>query len=65
MLELTNVRWYVGLVILLIDLGALVSIWRSALHSKKAKVLWTLIVAVLPVIGALAWFPLGREQRRM
>lgn len=64
MLELINARWYVGLAILVIDLGALVSIWRSTLHSKKAKLVWTLIVAVLPVIGALAWFPLGRERRR-
>jgi hypothetical protein len=64
MLELTNARWYIGLAILAIDVGALVSIWRSTLHSTKAKVLWTLIVAVLPVLGALAWFPLGREQRR-
>ncbi|HEX6630740.1 MAG TPA: PLDc N-terminal domain-containing protein [Gemmatimonadaceae bacterium] len=64
MLELTNVRWYVGLAILVIDLGALVSIWRSDLHSTRAKLLWTLIVAALPVLGALAWFPLGRERRR-
>lgn len=64
MLELTNVRWYVGLAILVIDLGALVSIWRSGLHSTKAKLLWTLLVAALPVLGALAWFPLGRERRR-
>ena len=64
MLELANVRWYIGLAIVAVDLLALASIWRSTLHSTKAKVVWTLIVAVLPVLGALAWFPLGRERRR-
>jgi hypothetical protein len=47
-----------------VDLLALAFIWRSPVHSTKAKVVWTIIVAVLPVLGALAWFPLGRERRR-
>lgn len=63
MLEFANATW-VGVVIVVVDLLALVSIWRSSLHSTKARVVWTLIVAVLPILGALAWFPLGRERRR-
>lgn len=64
MLELANVSWYVWAGILAIDLLALASIWLSRGHSTKARVLWTIIVAVLPVLGALAWFPLGRERPR-
>lgn len=64
MLELANVPWYVWGAILTIDLLALASIWRSAGHSTKARVFWTVVVAMLPVLGALAWFPLGRERRR-
>jgi hypothetical protein len=64
MLELANVRWYIGLAILLVDLTALAFIWRSPGHSRKAKIVWTIIVALLPVLGALAWFPLGHERRR-
>lgn len=64
MLELANVPWYVWAGILAIDLLALASIWLSRGHSTKARIVWTLIVAVLPVLGALAWFPLGRERRR-
>ena len=64
MLELANAKW-IGLVIIAFDLVALASIWRSDLHSVKAKLVWTLIVAVLPILGALAWFPLGRERRRV
>jgi hypothetical protein len=63
MLELANAKW-IGAIIIVVDLLALVSIWRSALHSVKAKLVWTVIVAILPVLGALAWFPLGREKRR-
>jgi hypothetical protein len=52
-----------GLATLVIDLLALVSIWRSRGHSLKAKLVWTALVAVLPVVGAAAWFVLGRERR--
>jgi hypothetical protein len=62
-MELGQITW-IGIVILIVDLVALGSIWTSPLHSRKAKFLWTVIVAVLPLIGALAWFPLGREIRK-
>ena len=52
-----------GFVALVIDLLALVSIWRSRKHSRKAKLVWTALVAVLPVLGGVAWFLLGRERR--
>lgn len=64
MLELANVPWYVWAAILAIDLLALASIWGSRGHSTKARIVWTIIVAALPVLGALAWFPLGRERPR-
>ena len=63
MLELANAKW-IGAIVLAVNLVALVSIWRSTQHSTKARVVWTLIVVALPVLGALAWFPLGRERRR-
>jgi hypothetical protein len=49
---------------LLVDLAALASIWRGPHHSAKAKIVWTLIVAVLPVLGAVAWLALARDRRR-
>ena len=53
-----------GLTALVIDLLALASLWRSRAHSVKAKLVWTVIVAAFPVVGAIAWFLLGRERRR-
>lgn len=63
MLELANTRW-IGLALILIDLIALWTIWLSARHSTKAKLVWTALVVVLPVLGALSWAVLGREPRR-
>lgn len=63
LLDLNALTW-LGALAVILDLLALVSIWTSRVHSRKAKVLWTLIVAVLPVLGAVAWFPLGRERKR-
>lgn len=62
--EMGPLSW-AGAIILLVDILALVSIWTSTLHSTRARVFWTLVVALLPLVGALAWFPLGREKRRV
>ena len=41
---------------------ALRSIWTSRTHAKKVKLIWSAI-ALIPVVGGLAWFVLGRQQR--
>lgn len=55
---------WVLLVAALLDVAALVTIWMGRRHSRQAKTLWTIIVLVLPVLGALGWFILGHERRR-
>ena len=52
-----------GVVALILDLAALTSIWRGRKHALRAKIIWTIMVAVLPLLGAIAWFALGREPR--
>lgn len=49
---------------ILVAAGALASIWSGARHSRKAKVLWTVVALVIPLLGPAAWFVLGRERRR-
>lgn len=39
---------------LAITAAALISIWRSAGDTSR-KVIWTIVVLVLPVFGALLW----------
>lgn len=55
--------WF-GAIALVLDVAALASIWHSRLHSRKAKAIWILMVMLLPIFGAIAWFALGREPRR-
>ena len=52
-----------GAVALALDLLALASLWRSRKHSFRAKLVWTALIALLPVLGAVAWVVLGRERR--
>ncbi len=48
----------IGLIILALDIWALISIWGSA-SSTGAKILWSLIILILPVIGLVIWFFVG------
>jgi hypothetical protein len=50
-----------GIVILVLDIWALLSVWASA-SSTGAKVLWTLLILVLPLIGLLIWFFVGPKK---
>lgn len=55
-------RWFFALWILGAVL-ALISIWRGRHHSPRAKLVWTIVAIVLPIVGALAWFALGHERK--
>lgn len=48
---------------LVIGAAALLSIWLGRRHSRQAKWVWTVIVLVLPILGGIGWFLLGRERR--
>ena len=55
MFELTGLG---GLVILALDIWALISIIGSASSTGK-KVLWSLLVILLPLVGFLIWLVAG------
>ncbi|ABV95891.1 conserved hypothetical protein (plasmid) [Dinoroseobacter shibae DFL 12 = DSM 16493] len=48
----------IGLIVLIANIYALVKTWTSA-ASTGAKLLWTLLILVLPVIGFIIWFFAG------
>ena len=54
-LEITG---FWGLIILVLDLWAIISVIGSAASTGR-KVLWTLLVLLLPVIGFLLWLIFG------
>lgn len=47
-----------GLIVLIADVWAIVNILQSGADTGK-KVLWTVVVIVLPVLGFILWYFLG------
>jgi Phospholipase_D-nuclease N-terminal len=56
--------WFVAAAIILAVL-ALASIWMGKRHGRPAKIVWTVIVVVIPILGACGWYLLGRERRKL
>ena len=52
-----------GLLVLIADVWAIVNIFQSSADTGK-KVLWTVLVIVLPVLGFLLWLFLGPRSGR-
>jgi Phospholipase_D-nuclease N-terminal len=48
----------IGLAILIADVWAIVNIFQSSATTGK-KVLWIVLVLLLPVLGLILWFLLG------
>jgi hypothetical protein len=52
-----------GLLILILDIWAIVNIVQSG-ASTAAKVLWIVLVILLPVVGLILWLLLGPRTVR-
>jgi hypothetical protein len=52
-----------GLAVLIADVWAIVNIVKSSAASN-VKILWVVIVALLPVLGVVAWYFLGPKSGR-
>lgn len=50
----------VGLIILALDIWAIVTILNGGQEAMK-KVLWIVLILILPVIGLILWFLLERR----
>ena len=51
----------VGLVILVLDIIAIVDLFKSAKDMGK-KVLWLILILILPLVGMVIYFLLGRKK---
>jgi heme A synthase len=66
--NLTGAHVLVILIILVLDALALVQVWRDRRRSDLVKVLWTVAILLLPVVGVLGWavnWLLGRAADRL
>lgn len=50
-----------GLVILVLDIIVIVNVWKSH-KALIPKVVWTLVILFLPILGLILYFLLGREK---
>ena len=53
----------VGLLILAGDIWAIINIFQSSASNEK-KLIWILVVAILPLLGLILWFLLGPRDRK-
>jgi hypothetical protein len=53
----------VGLLILIADVWAIVNIFQSS-AGTGTKVLWTVLVLILPVLGLIIWYFAGPRTGR-
>ncbi|WP_144712720.1 PLDc N-terminal domain-containing protein [Curtobacterium pusillum] len=56
------------LVVLALEVLALVQVWRDRRRSDVVKVVWTVVIIALPVIGVVGWavnWLLGRAADRL
>lgn len=54
-------EFLLGIVIFALDLWAILNIVRSP-ASTGAKILWSLLIVILPVVGLLIWLVAGPRK---
>lgn len=53
-----------GLVVLAGDIWAIINIFQSSISNEK-KLLWILVVVLLPILGLILWFVLGPRHPKV
>ncbi|MFK4484852.1 PLDc N-terminal domain-containing protein [Curtobacterium sp. AB7] len=52
---MTGSTWWITAVVIILDVIALIQVWRSG-FGALAKIAWTALVVLFPILGAVAWF---------
>ena len=53
-----------GVLILAGDVWAIINIFQSSVSNEK-KLLWIIVVVLLPLLGLILWFFLGPRDRKL
>ena len=59
----TGYNGILGLLILIGDIWAIINILQSSASNEK-KLVWTVVVVVLPLLGLILWFFFGPRDRK-
>lgn len=57
-----EVGGFLGLIILVLDVWAIIKVFESG-ASTIAKVVWTVAILLLPVLGLILWFIFGPKGK--
>ncbi len=60
---MTGFDGIIGLIILIADIWAIINVFGSG-ASTGSKIIWTILILVLPVIGLIIWFFAGPRSSR-
>jgi hypothetical protein len=58
-----KVGGFFGLIVLIADVWAIINVFGSS-ASTGAKVVWTVLILVLPVVGFLIWLVAGPRSAK-
>jgi hypothetical protein len=53
--NLAGAHVLVLVLLLTLDVLALVQVWRDRRRSDAVKIVWTLVIVLVPVVGVLGW----------
>ena len=53
-----------GLLVLVGDIWAIINIFQSSVSNEK-KLIWIIVVVLLPLLGLILWFFLGPRNRKV
>lgn len=53
----------VGVIIFVLDIWAIVNVFQSS-DSGGSKLLWTVLILLLPLLGLIIWFFAGPKKRK-
>ncbi len=59
-----EVNGILGLILLIADIFAIIKIAQSS-ASTGLKILWIVVVLILPLLGLILWFLLGPGDKRL
>jgi hypothetical protein len=52
-------EFILGIIIFIADVWAIIHVFRAPQISTASKLLWTLLILILPVIGLIIWLITG------
>ena len=57
------IKTIIGILILIADIWAIIKVFQSKV-SLIAKILWTLLILIFPVLGLIIWYFVGPGRKK-